>query len=152
MSLIRFQPRALAVANPASPAETVDREIDRLFERAFGRDAWTTRVLTPPMDIEERGDHYQLRMDLPGLTKDDLQITLHDGLLSISGEKKVETEATEGKVHHRERWSGKFSRSLRLAKEINVDSIEAVMENGVLGLKLPFVPEAQPRKIEVQVR
>lgn len=152
MSLIRFQPRTLTVANGNTQADTFDREIDRLFERAFGRDAWTSRVVTPPMDIEERADHYQVRMELPGLTKDDLSITLHDGLLTISGEKKLQTETSEGKVHHRERWSGKFSRSFRLAKEINAETIEAVMENGVLELKLPFVPEAQPRKIEVQVR
>ena len=151
MSLIRFQPRTVATLNPARELDTFSAEVDRMFERAFGGD-FGARRSAPAMDLVEHKDRYQVRIDLPGLSKDDIEISMHDEVLSISGEKKGETKETEGNLIHQERWSGKFSRSLKLAKDVNANQIEAVFENGVLEVSLPFVPEVQPRKIEVRAR
>lgn len=151
MSLIRFQPKAIANVAPMREVDNFNHEIDRLFEWAFGRDfANGTRTLSPAMDIEEHKDHYRVHLDLPGLGKDEIEITLKDGLFTVSGEKKMEQKESEGRTVHRERWCGRFSRSIRLPKEVNAESIQATFDNGVLEVSLPFVAEAQPKKIEIR--
>lgn len=151
MSLIRFQPRSVTTLTPARDLDTFAAEVDRIFDRAFRSD-FAVRPSVPAMDLVELKDRYQVKVDLPGLSKDDIQISMHDGVLAISGEKKGEKQETEGNLVHHERWSGKFSRSLKLAKDVDANQIEATFENGVLEVSLPFVPEAQPKKIEVRVK
>lgn len=153
MSLIRFQPKAIANVTPMREVDSFNQEVDRLFEWAFGRDfANGARTLSPAMDIEEHKDHYRVHLDLPGLSKDEIEITLKDGLFTVSGEKKMEQKESEGRTVHRERWYGKFSRSFRLPKEVDAETIQATFDNGVLEVSLPFVAQAQTKKIEIRTK
>jgi HSP20 family protein len=127
-------------------------EFDRLWDWAVnGADgARGTRPLVPAMDVVEEENQYLIRADLPGLSKDDIEITYQGGILTLKGEKKTNQETKSGRHFLRERFEGKFGRNLQLPEKVDVDRIEAHFENGVLELRLPFTPEAQPKKIEIK--
>jgi HSP20 family protein len=90
-----------------------------------------------------------VRADLPGLGHDEVEITFQDGVLTIKGEKKQDERLENHRLHLQERFHGSFARNLRLPERVDADKIEATMKDGVLELVLPFVPEVQPRKIQV---
>ncbi len=102
------------------------------------------------MNIEETKDAYKISVELPGMEKDDIDIEVKDNVLTISGEKKEERESEEGTFYRRERRFGKFSRSINLPNDINIDDISAEYKNGVLMLTLPKTEEAKPKKITVK--
>jgi len=115
------------------------------YEGAPGAQSWAT-----PWDVVESNEAYELMIDLPGLTPEDVQVEFNDGVLTISGERKV-VEAVEGrKVHRSERRAGSFSRSVKLP-EVDGERISAEFKHGVLTVKAPKIPAVTPRKIEVKV-
>lgn len=128
------------------------REFDQLvneffpgFEASSAPQSWAT-----PWDLVETSTAYELQIDLPGIQPDDVQVEFNDGVLTISGERKVE-EAVEGrKVHRNERRAGPFSRSVKL-QEVDGERITAEFKHGVLTVIAPKVPAVTPRKIEVKV-
>jgi HSP20 family protein len=109
-----------------------------------------TRPITPAIDLLEEESRYVVRADLPGLTKDEVEITYQDGTLTIKGEKKMESKSESGRTCCHERFEGKFGRSLQLPEKVDPSRIEASMKDGVLEVVLPFSPGAQPRKIQVR--
>lgn len=137
--------------NPVREIAEMQRVMDRLFDdtwRNFGGDDNNDRVLA--IDVHETADAYILMANLPGVQPQDIDITLHDGVLTLSGSIQ-RTEASEGvRVHIQERIYGQFTRSLRLPKAVDADHVEAHYENGVLTLTLPKTPDAQPRQIPVK--
>lgn len=147
MTLVRWQPKTLA---RNSMRTSLDTEFDRLFDWAIGADRAVGRPMVPAMDVIEEESRYVLRADLPGMRKEDLQLTFQDGVLTIEGERKQESLAETSRTYCRERFEGKFARNLRLPDNVEVEKIEATMKDGVLELVLPFTPEAQPRKIQVK--
>jgi HSP20 family protein len=107
----------------------------------------------PEVDIEETENDYIVSLDLPGMKKDDVKISFHDDILTISGEKKVEKkEEDNGNYHYFERRFGKFERSFRINSDIISDKIEATMKDGVLIVNLPKAEIAKPKQIEVKVK
>jgi len=147
MTLVRWQPKTLARNNMRT---SLDTEFDRLFDWAFGADRAVGRPMVPAMDVIEEESRFVLRADLPGMRKEDLQLTFQDGVLTIEGERKQESKSETSRTYCRERFEGKFARNLRLPDNVEVEKIEATMKDGVLELVLPFTPEAQPRKIQVK--
>ena len=150
MSIVRWQPRS--VIRPQA-ATGLSQEFDRLFDWAFGDDlapsGWSGPMV-PAIDVTEDDNRYVIHADLPGLSKADIEVTYHNGCLTLKGEKKVETtEEKKGRVYHRERFTGKFGRNIQLPEKIDAAKIEASFKDGVLELVLPFTPEAQPRKIQI---
>lgn len=111
----------------------------------------TTRSFTPPVDILEKDNAFFATVDLPGLKKEDIEISLVDGVLTISGERKIEQEAaTEGQGFRRiERTYGTFSRSFSLPQGVDFANVEASFADGVLKLTLPKSEAAKPRKIAI---
>ena len=106
----------------------------------------------PRIDIAEESDHFKIRADLPGLAKEDIAVTVKDGLLTISGEKKKEFEKTEkNRYYHFERSYGKFERSFNLPENIYTTHIDANYKNGVLELTLKKGAEPKPRAIEIRI-
>ena len=110
-------------------------------------------VLRPAMDVIEEEDAVIVRVDLPGIAPEDVNIEVDGDLLTISGE--VQAEEISGdedakRYTYRERRSGAFKRSLRIADTLSTENAEATFENGVLTLSLPKQPEAQPKRITVQ--
>lgn len=105
-----------------------------------------TTVGYPISDIEDKGDHYELKADLPGVSKDDVDITVTNDTIEISGEqKKAKEEESENYLLRERRWAS-FKRSYGLPDEVLPDEAEAEMKNGILTVK---VPKKEPTKIEV---
>ena len=104
---------------------------------------------TPATDIREVENGYVLRADLPGVQRDDVEITMDGNVLTISGKREVAETSEDSKVLRSERFSGSFYRRLRLPATIDRDGISATYENGVLEVNLPKGAEAQPRRIAV---
>ena len=104
----------------------------------------------PAVDIVEDKDSFSLEFDLPGLRKDDIKITVNEGVLAVSGERKRDAEEDEKNFRHFERNVGTFSRSFRLPDYVDGDSIKAAYKNGVLRLVLPKKAEAKPYTIEIK--
>lgn len=108
-----------------------------------------TRKFVPAVDIEERKEDYRLTADLPGLTADDVDITLEDGVLTVSGERKDENVEEKDGYRRVERSFGSFRRSFTLPKGVSHDAITAHTENGQLEVLIPKPKEEKPHKIKI---
>jgi len=104
----------------------------------------------PNIDITENETEFSVRAEVPGIDKNDIDITLTEGLLTIKGEKKYENEEKSENFHRRESCYGSFARSFRLSSEIENDKIEANYKDGVLKITLPKMEAVAPKKIEVK--
>ena len=141
---------------PVNPFEFLQREIDRLFENFTGGSeaAGQAQVtLVPSMDVIETETEILIAAEMPGLQRDDVQITIADDVLTIRGEKRPERKE-EGDKDKRyqvsERSYGVFLRSLQLPAGVDPSSVEATMSNGVLRIRIPKPAHSQPKKIEVK--
>ncbi len=106
----------------------------------------------PSVDIEEDKDKYLIRADLPGVKKENIDVKLENGVLSIRGEKRSESETGEGTRNHRtERFYGSFARSFTLPDSVQSDAVEAHYKDGVLSLTVPKAEEAKPKAIDIKI-
>jgi HSP20 family protein len=134
---------------------SLHRGLDRLFDDFFDLSPaqWQTTMpelsFNPAMDIEERDDHFLLSMDLPGVKKEDVRISLKDHQLTISGERKSEQVEDKKNRHWVERSYGKFERSFTLPSNIKGEDIEADFQDGVLKVALPKAQTSQGRTVEI---
>lgn len=126
----------------------LDSWVDQFFAPVH-RDgqAW----LAPGMDIIEDERGFQVTLDLPGFTEQDLQVEFHDGKLSIAGERMGIDPSSTQTVHRRERRFGKFERTVSLPSSVRGEGIEATYRQGVLSIQVPKREEARPQKIEVKM-
>ena len=131
----------------------VNREpLSRLFESFFGDQATeevASRGWVPPVDIQETEEAYRLIAELPGLTRDDIQITLENNVLRLSGERKLEKDVKRESFQRIERTYGAFARSFSLPHQVNSDGVQAAFENGVLTITVPKAEQSKPRKITI---
>ena len=104
----------------------------------------------PAVDIEESESGFTLRADLPGIDENDLELTVHEGVLTLAG-KREETRVDDSSPSLRERRFGAFSRRFRLGDKVSAEGIEASYKNGVLTISLPKKEEVKPRQIAVSV-
>ena len=156
MSLIRWNPTRELTAFPADVL-SMQREINRMFDGVFRGGIQDDGSLfstswTPPTDIAEHETEYRVKVELPGVTRDDVKITMQDNILTIRGEKKQEVETRESNQHRVERSYGSFQRSFTLPATVKGDKIEASYADGILCITLPKAEAAQPKQIEVKVR
>lgn len=133
-------------------------EFDNLFDdfwrpaRARRAGGETGGAFAPALDVTETDDEYRVRTDLPGVKKEDLDISIQDGVLTINAETRFEDEKKDaGRLIRQERRYGKFVRSMRLGDAVNVDKIKAEYQDGVLNLVLPKAEQVRPKRIDVQV-
>ena len=106
----------------------------------------------PAIDVSENEGAYLVKAELPGVAREDLDVTIKDGMLSINAERKKEKKNDkDGRVIREERYYGKFVRSLRLGSDVDESGIEAHYEDGVLNLSLPKTAEVKPRKVDVKI-
>ena len=103
----------------------------------------------PFMDVSEGEDAFQIEVDLPGVTPDDVEVTLDQNLLTIRGERKTRNDTDTGNVHRSERRYGEFSRTISLPSHVDADGIQAHFELGVLHVTVPKAEQAKPRRIKV---
>jgi len=102
----------------------------------------------PALDVLEDHDNLIVRAELPGMKKDDIEISIQEGVLSITGERKEEKEAS-GEAYRAERFFGRFHRAITLPKAVAVEKVKANYKDGVLSITLPKTEEAKPRQIQV---
>lgn len=139
------------------------REMEDMFQRytrATGRGLVSGDIDTdlgfaewsPTVDIEESDDSYLIRADIPGVDKKDIDVRLENGVLSITGEKRVEKETGKGtKLHRTERYCGSFARRFTLPTAIEADKVDASYKDGVLSLIIPKAEEVKSKAIDIKV-
>jgi HSP20 family protein len=145
MAMVRFDPfRELA--------QMQDR-MNRIYgEYRRGEDDVMARGWLPPVDIYQDGSQeLVLKAELPGLSRDDIDVRVENNTLTIRGERKIEKEVREEQYHRVERSYGTFSRSFSLPNTIDTEKVRAELKDGILTLRLPVREEARPKQIQVQV-
>jgi HSP20 family protein len=131
------------------PVFGLRREIDRLFDDALGSDTRRSGWI-PAVDVRDDHNAIVLEIELPGLKPSDVEVTAENGLLTIHGEKRNETNEAEGRYHVVERNYGSFTRSFQLPSGVDDRNIEAEFNDGVLSVRVPKAAIAQPRRIEIR--
>jgi HSP20 family protein len=133
-------------------------EFDNLFDdfwrplRAARSGPVSNGAFAPALDVTETDNEYRVRADLPGVKKEDLDISIQDGVLTINAETRYEDEEKEqGRIIRQERRYGKFVRSMRFGDTVDVDNVKAEYKDGVLNLVLPKAEQVRPKRIDVQV-
>ncbi len=147
MSIVRWSPRGSWV--------DMRNEFDRLFDSFFNpsyEEETALSAFNPAVDIVEEDQAYQVHVELPGLSKDDIKLNIKDNYLSISGEKKRESKVEEKNYQRTERIFGSFQRNFRLSDSVEVDKIEAEFKDGVLNIVIPKKKESLAKQIEVKVK
>ncbi|PYP70927.1 MAG: hypothetical protein DMD36_05255 [Gemmatimonadetes bacterium] len=142
--------------DPAVEVSNLERRINRLFGDALSNFDWQYRdnagaAWVPPVDIFEEPDALRIMAEVPGVSPDNLKISLENNVLSIHGTKEQVAQERSERVHRYERTYGAFERSFTLPATVDANNIKASYEHGVLTLTLPKVEKAKPRQIEVKV-
>lgn len=126
----------------------------RLFDSFLNQDLSPSEEVSnrnwmPPVDIQETEDAYRLTAELPGLSKDDINITLENNVLRLSGERKFEKDVKKESYHRIERTYGTFTRAFTLPSQVSSEKVQAAFENGLLTITVPKAEQAKPRKITI---
>jgi HSP20 family protein len=142
--------------NPTRDLLGLQEEMNMLLGDFFGCDTRKDETAfvrwAPRVDIAEENGNYELVADLPGLKKDDIKIEIHDNVLTLKGEKKLQEEKKDKNYRLAERYYGEFVRTFTLPENVNRDGIEAEFKDGVLTLTIPKTEQAKPKQIEVKVK
>jgi len=129
-------------------------ELDRLFESSLAGLSPVLQNLgdwAPALDIHEDKENYVVKVDLPGIRKEDVSVSFQEGCLTLSGERKIETKSGDAGVYHTERRVGRFQRTVTLPAAVAADKVKAQYRDGVLTITLPKTEEAKPKQIDVSV-
>jgi HSP20 family protein len=129
-------------------------DIDRLFESPLAEWARTSNLLsgwTPVLDLYEDKDNLFVKVELPGMKREEIDVSLHEGSLSISGERKSEQKHEDADVYRAERFFGRFQRTVMLPTPVAADKVKAQYKDGILTITLPKTEEAKPKHIDVNV-
>ena len=146
---------ALVRRRPWGDMVGIQSEMNRLFDDSFDhaparwRDA--IQKWSPAVDISEDKDNVYVDVEIPGMNKEDIKVSLENNVLSLKGEKKHEKEVREEDYHRWERRSGSFARAFELPVSIQSDKISASYENGVMRVALPKAEEVKPKEIPIEV-
>jgi len=154
MNIHKWQRPRLANVPSIGRLSDLRDEIDRLFESPLTELTRTSQLLSgwnPALDVYEERDHFTVKAELPGMKKEDIEVSFHDGSLSISGERKTETKHEDAEVCRSERFFGRFQRTVSLPAAVAADQVKAAYKDGVLTITLPKTEEAKPKHIDVTV-
>ncbi len=141
MKLMQYQ-RPSAAWPTFGRLTNLQDELDRLFEGPLT--SWA-----PALDVHEDKDGFSIRVELPGMKREDIEVSLQEGALVISGERKEEKVSEGTEVHRQERYYGRFSRALTLPSAVAGDKVKAQYRDGILTVTLPKAEEAKPKAINV---
>jgi HSP20 family protein len=128
-------------------------QLDSLFANPLGEwsPAQVFSAWSPALDVYQDKDNVTVHAELPGMKKEEIQVALQDGVLTISGERKSSRNSEDTTIHRTERFEGSFQRSISLPAEVKADKVAAQYKNGVLTITLPKAEAAKPKTIEVKV-
>ncbi len=153
MNLTRWQ-RPDMTTWPSFGLSSLRNEIERVFESPLAELARTSQLLsgwTPALDVYEDKDNFVVKAEVAGMKKEDINISLHDGCLSISGKRKSEGKHEDAEVYRAERFFGRFQRTVTLPAPVAADKVKAQYKDGILTVTLPKTEEAKPKHIDVNV-
>ncbi len=146
MALARWTP----MGNLTSLQDQMNRMFNDFFRGGPGEEAgWGLRTWSPPVDIYETDDALILKAELPGVSKDDVSVEVHNNTLFLRGQRKHEAEVKDEQYHRVERAYGTFERSFVLPTMVDQDKVQATYKDGVLELRLPKSEVAKPRRIAI---
>lgn len=134
--------------SPFTPLFNLSRELDRFFDSPVSRGDYPG-TFAPSVEVREDKDAYNVSVEVPGVDRKDVEVTLHDGVLTISGERKQETEVKEDEYFRTERFYGRFQRQISLPQPVNAEAVKAGYKDGVLTITLPKSAEAKPKQINI---
>lgn len=148
MNMIRRSPRGLSALDPFAGIDSI---LDNMMRPVRLRDL-ENDLHMPSTDIHETRDAYEVTAELPGIRKEDIQVTLQEGVLSIEAESKSESEEKkEGAVIRRERRYGKFLRRFAIGPDVQEDKVQARFEDGLLKLVIPKVVQKNGEKRSIEI-
>jgi HSP20 family protein len=154
MSLIRYQTPDASIWRSLDRWANLRDEINGLFEGPFGANSKPQAQLfngwTPALDLYQTNDDIVALVELPGMRKEEIEISLHDGTLTIGGERKDETPESDNTART-ERFVGKFRRSVSLPTRVDSNKVTATYKDGILTVTLPKAEEVKPKQIQVSV-
>ncbi len=148
MTLIRW--------DPFRELEDMSDRLNRMFSRPAlprtnGKETMVVADWVPSVDVSETDGDYQIKAEIPDVKKEDVKVTVEDGVLTIQGERMQEKEEKGKKYHRVERSYGSFVRSFTLPDLVDEEKVKAEFKDGVLNLHLPKSEKAKPKAIEVTV-
>lgn len=162
MNLTKWQRPNLWTFHPVRRMTSLREDVDNLFNLAFGRVAGSSgdpdggsqflEGWSPAVDVYEDKDNLLVRAELPGMKKEDIEISLHEGFLTLSGERKAEQKQEGAETYRSERLLGRFHRSISLPCAVVPDKIKATYHDGILTVSLPKAEEAKPKQIPISVQ
>lgn len=155
MTLTRWTKPEVTSWSPFWQLSTLRDEIDRLFENPLaevtrGSQQFLSGWL-PAVDLYEDKENVIVKAELPGMKKEEIEISLHEGVLTLAGERKEEKEHKDAEVYRSERFLGRFQRTMTLPSPVKTDKVSATYKDGMLTITLPKTEEAKPKQIEVKV-
>ena len=145
MNMTQYQRPTLTARPSFFRFADLNDELNHLFETHVS-DAWT-----PALDVYEDKENFVVQAELPGLKREDIEVSLHEGTLTISGERKAEACLADAEVFRAERHVGRFQRVVELPATVATDKVKAGYADGVLTVTLPKTEDAKPKKIDVSV-
>lgn len=151
MKLIRLQSQPAEVPAALAPGELL-RDFMNLHFPFFPTERAGMNVWSPSLDVYDDKDAFVVALEVAGLRKEDFEISFHDGVLSIAGERKAEESKEGSTCFRRERFYGRFSRSVAIPAAVQSDKITAAYKDGVLTVTLPKAEEAKPKQIAVDLQ
>jgi HSP20 family protein len=153
MNLIRYQTPSSMILPSMDRWSSLRNDLDSLFELPFwsglSRQSQLFSSWTPALDLYQDNDNVTAIIELPGMRKEDIEISLQDGTLSISGERKEESDKTDST--RTERFFGKFRRSVALPVQVDSNKVTATYKDGILTVTLPKAEEAKPKQIQINL-
>jgi HSP20 family protein len=129
--------------------DSLQSEVNRVFDAFFGNGVAPQRRWVPAMDLVETDDSLVLRADLPGMRREDVDIEIKDGVLTVAGERDADHEEKAEGFYRVERAFGRFSRSLTLPDGIDADSVTADFTDGVLEVRVPKPEQRKPHRVQI---
>ncbi len=154
MKLLRYNRPEVWSVSPFEQLTTLRDVMNRMFESPFAELTRPGEFFTgwaPALDLREDKDNLVATVELPGMKKEEIEVSVHDGMLSIAGERTREQQHDAAGQHRSERFYGRFHRSVSLPKPVKLDAIKAAYHDGVLTVTMPKTEEAKPKQIEVNV-
>ncbi|MGB7573916.1 MAG: Hsp20/alpha crystallin family protein [Thermodesulfobacteriota bacterium] len=145
MTLVKWEPFRDLMAMQDRMTRLIDETFSRIWKEDMAQGVWS-----PPVDILERGDEVVVKVDLPGVTQNEIDIRVEEGTLTIQGERKFVKESSEENYVQIERPYGTFRRTFSIPRTIDQESIKASYKDGVLRIILPRRQEIQPKQIVVE--
>lgn len=138
--------------DPARDFERLQNEINKLFDLSYpDAGGLFDRHVNPAVDIIETPDDFKVMIDVPGVERKDLDISIARNVVTIKGEKHVEKKGDKAKRYRSDSWSGSFQRTLSLPETVDPDKVSAELKNGVLTISLAKREEVKPKQISVKV-